>query len=170
MGFDWGSIDWGYWIGTVLSILLIIAGLIGSLVPILPGNPLIAAGALIYAFVTNFTEITWTVLISLIVVAIVSQVLGYLASSYGAKKFGSSGWGVAGAIIGSIVGIFVGGPIGLAIFPFVFAFLLEFIAARSNAKKSLRVAFGSLLGVLGGIVMQFSFGVVMVVTILVALL
>ena len=162
------AIDWFYWGGSALALLLIIVGLVGSLIPVLPGTPLIFVGALIYGFVTDFVEINLTVLISLGVVALVSQTLGYLASSLGAKKFGSSRWGILGATLGSIFGIFIGGPIGLAIFPFLLAFLLELLAAGKSAKKSLRIAFGSLLGVLGGIVMQFVFGLVMVVTIVVA--
>jgi uncharacterized protein YqgC (DUF456 family) len=162
--------DWTFWVGLVAAIVLVVGGLIGSLIPILPGTPLIFVGALIYGWITDFKEINATVLIGLGVIAVVSTVLGYLASAFGSKKFGSSKWGIAGATIGSIVGIFAGGPIGLAIFPFLFAFLFELLAAGKSVRKSLRTALGSLIGVLGGIVMQFVFGLVMVVTILVALL
>ncbi|MFH0830703.1 MAG: DUF456 domain-containing protein [Parcubacteria group bacterium] len=164
------ELDWLYWGGTALAAAFILIGLLGALIPVLPGTPLIFVGALIYGYVTDFAEINLTVLISLGVMALVSQGLGYLASSIGAKKFGSSKWGVLGAVLGSILGVFMGGPIGLAIFPFLFAFLLELLAAGKTVKKSLRTAFGSMLGVLGGIVMQFVFGLVMVVTLLVAVL
>lgn len=164
------GIDWLYWGGLVVAILLVIVGLVGSLIPVLPGTPLIFVAALIYGFITDFVEINTTVLISLGVIALISQGLGYLASSIGAKKFGSSRWGVFGAVLGSIVGVFLGGPIGLAIFPFLLAFLFELLAAGKTVKKSLRTAFGSMLGVLGGIVMQFVFGLVMLVVILVAVL
>lgn len=167
---DLTSIDWTYWVGTGVALLLIVAGLLGTLLPILPGTPMIFLGALTYGWVTDFQEITARVLISLAVIAVVAQLLDSLAASIGAKKFGSSRWGVAGAIIGSFIGIFVGGPIGLAIFPFLFAFLFELLAAGKTAKQSLRTAFGSLLGVLGGIVMQLMFGLVMILAILIAVL
>ena len=167
---DLASIDWTYWIGTGVAILLIVTGLLGTLLPILPGTPVIFVGALVYGWITDFREITVYVLVALGIMALIAQLLDSLASSIGAKKFGSSRWGIAGAIVGSIVGIFIGGPIGLAVFPFLFAFLFELLAAGRTAKQSLRTAFGSLLGVLGGIVMQFVFGVVMVVAILIAVL
>lgn len=159
----------GYIVGLVFSILFIIAGFVGAILPILPATPLIFVGALIYGFVTDFNEITASFLVALAIITILAQTMDFLAGAYGAKKFGSSRWGIVGAIVGAILGIFIGGPIGLAIFPFVFAFLFELIAG-AGTKKSLKSALGSLVGVLGGIVMQVIFAIVMVGIILIAVL
>jgi uncharacterized protein YqgC (DUF456 family) len=166
------SFDAGNIVGIAILLICLVVGIVGTLLPFLPGTPLIFIGALIYALINGFGQITVSVLIALGIIAVISTLLQYLASTFGAKKLGSTNWGVVGAFIGVILGIFIPTPFGLfnlVIFPFVFAFLFELIAT-SSVKKSLRAGFGGVIGVFGGILMQFVMALVMAVIILIALL
>ncbi len=132
-----------------ITALLILGGIIGSVVPIIPGPVLVLVGAVVYAWHTDFTVVSWTVLAVLAVLAILSQVLDYVASVFGAGKYGASKWGLAGAFIGGIVGIFFGGIIGIIIGPFIGAVVFELFHGKTFA-MSFKVGYGTLLGLLGG--------------------
>ncbi|HSC71816.1 MAG TPA: DUF456 domain-containing protein, partial [Candidatus Methylomirabilis sp.] len=90
----------------VVVAVLLLAGLVGSVVPFLPGPPLILLAALVHAFATGFNLIGPGRLAILASLTVLAQLLDYLAGAVGAKKFGGSGWAVAGALVGGIVGFF----------------------------------------------------------------
>lgn len=157
--------------GAVIAFGLMLTGLIGTFLPFLPGTPLIFVGALIYGLATRFAEISGTVLLALGIIATVSTLLQYLASYFGAKKLGSTGWGTFGAFLGTILGIFIPTPLGLfnlVVFPFVFAFAFELIAT-SSVKKSFKAGFGGVIGVFGSIFVQLALGLAMIAIFVIAL-
>ena len=84
--------------------LLMVAGLAGSVLPFLPGPPLIFAGALVYALATNWMPIGIGRLTILGALAVLAYVLGHVASALGAKRFGGSWWAVVGALVGAVGG------------------------------------------------------------------
>ena len=84
----------------ILTALLMFAGLIGSVLPILPGPPLIFIGALVYAWHTDFKTITWETIALLLLLTLLSLILDFFASVFGAKKYGASRWGEGGALVG----------------------------------------------------------------------
>jgi len=131
------------------TIALMLIGLIGSVLPFIPGSPLILLGAFIYAWHTDFLVVTWGTLLILLVFAILSQSLDYLASIMGAKKFGASRWGMIGAFLGGIIGLFSGGILGIIIGSFIGALLMEFLHGR-DWHASLKIGLGTLVGFLGG--------------------
>lgn len=131
-----------------LAIVLMIIGIIGCLVPVLPGPPLSFAGILVLHF-TRFAEYSSNLLIILGAVAAVVTLLDYLVPIWGTKKFGGSKYGVRGATVGLIVGLFFGPP-GIIIGPFLGAFIGEMIF-KDDFKYALKAGFGSLLGFLAGI-------------------
>ena len=90
--------------------LLMLAGLAGSVLPFLPGPPLIFAGALVYAFATSWMAIGIGRLAILGALAVLAYVLGHAASALGAKRFGGSWWAVVGALVGAVIGVFLGPP------------------------------------------------------------
>jgi len=148
--------DWLSILGITLAVLLIAGGFIGSVIPAIPATPIIFIGMLIYGAVDKFEHLTGSTLLALLLIMAVAWIFEQVAGAYGAKRFGSSGWGIAGAFVGSIVAIFMGGllgPFGFVIFPFFFAAIFEFVAG-STVKNSMRAGLGSALGVLGGIMMQ----------------
>jgi uncharacterized protein YqgC (DUF456 family) len=141
--------------------LLIIIGFVGSVLPGLPGSPLILLGVLIYAWYTEFQVITWTLLLGLIALAILSHFLDFFASVLGVKKLGGSRWGMVGALMGGIIGIFAGGIFGLFVGPFLGAFLLELIKTE-NLRVSLRSGAGTILGFILGTVGKLIIAIIMI--------
>lgn len=131
------------------TIALMLIGLIGSVLPFIPGSPLILLGAFIYAWYTDFLVVPWGTLVILLLLTVLSQILDYLASILGAKKFGASRWGMSGAFLGGIIGLFSGGILGILIGPFIGALLLELLHGQ-DLPASLKIGLGTLVGFLGG--------------------
>ncbi len=144
----------------ILVGLLILAGLLGSFLPVIPGTPLIVVGALVYAFFTDFETVGFGKLLLLVGISILAYALDYTAGALGAKKFGGSWWGAVGALLGAVAGIFFG-PLGLVLGPILGAALGELARSR-RLGTSIRSAFGTVLGMLLGTVAKLSLAVVMV--------
>lgn len=141
--------------------VLMTLGLLGTVLPIFPSTPLILVGALIYAFFTDFREVTGWVLGGLVLLTLLSQLLDYLATVYGAKKMRATRWGMAGAVVGALVGLFVGGLLGILVGPFVGAFAFELVFAKRQTEEALRAGLGALLGTLGGMLGKLLIALVM---------
>lgn len=145
-----------------LSILIMLLGFIGCLLPILPGPPLSFIGVLLLHF-TKFAEFSTRILLFLGLLALIVQALDYIVPVWGTKKFGGSKYGTWGSVIGLIVGIIVLPVLGLTIGPFgligilggpfVGALIGEKIAGR-DSDKAMRAAFGSFIGFLTGTFMK----------------
>ncbi len=132
----------------ILGIILMLLGIIGCLVPVLPGPPLSYLG-LIMLHVTRFGHFSPTILISLAVVAIVVTILDYIVPVWGTRKFGGSKYGMRGATVGLIIGLFLG-PVGIILGPLFGAIVGELIF-KDDMKYAIKAGFGSLLGFLTGI-------------------
>ena len=131
-----------------LSILLMIVGIIGCLVPVLPGPPLSFLGILTLQF-TRFADVSTNLLIILAVVAVVVSILDFIVPVWGTRKFGGSKYGVRGATVGLIIGLFFGPP-GIIIGPFIGAVVGEMIF-KDDFRYAIKAGFGSLLGFMTGI-------------------
>ena len=123
-------------------------GIIGCLVPVLPGPPVSYLG-LILLHVTRFAQFTNSILISLAVVTVIVTIVDYIVPIWGTKKFGGSKYGTRGAAVGLIIGLFLG-PAGIIIGPFIGAVVGELIF-KDDMKYAIKAGFGSLLGFLTGI-------------------
>lgn len=140
----------------IAGIILIVLGLAGCILPVIPGPPMSFVGLLLLRFTRfvetpradQFDKILWIMAIA----AIVVTVLDYIVPVWGTKKFGGSRSGTAGAAIGLIIGLFFA-PLGLILGPFLGAVAGEMIAGKDSS-SSLRSGFGSLLGFLTGVVMK----------------
>jgi uncharacterized protein len=144
----------------IVVALLMIAGLVGAVVPVLPGTPLIFAGALLYAYATDFETIGFGRLAVLAALAVVASALEHIAGALGARKFGGSRAAVIGALIGAVVGL-AWPPLGLLVGPLVGAVAGEFMRTRTLA-GSVRAGVGTALGVIAGVLSHFALAVVMV--------
>jgi uncharacterized protein YqgC (DUF456 family) len=91
-----------------ITLLIMLVGLLGSVLPGLPGVPLIFATALVYAYVTDFEVVGAPVLVLLGLFALLAFVADFAATAYGAHRFGASNWGTAGGAIGGLVGTLAG--------------------------------------------------------------
>lgn len=134
----------------ILAGLLVLGGLAGTLLPVLPSTPMIFAGMLIAGWLDQFQRTGWITFTVLAVLVAFSLILDFIAGSLGAKKAGASQQAIWGALIGSIVGI-AGGLPGLLLGPFFGAAAGELIA-RQDALQAGKVGIAALLGFILGAV------------------
>ena len=128
---------------------LVVIGIIGTVMPALPGAPVVFVGLLIAAWAEGFQKVGWFTLSVLAVLTLLSFVVEFLASSLGAKRVGASWAALFCAAAGAIVGLFFGLP-GFILGPFVGAVAGEY-AARRNWRQASRVGLGTWIGMLLGI-------------------
>jgi uncharacterized protein len=135
-------------IGLALALIVMLGGLVGSVIPGLPGTPLILVAAIGHRLYFGAASANNWVLAGLVVLTLLSFAFDYLASMFGAKKLGATWRGITGAVVGGVVGIFFGLP-GIVIGPFAGALLFEMVAGR-EFKPAAKAGFGALLGLLAG--------------------
>jgi uncharacterized protein YqgC (DUF456 family) len=114
----------------IAAIALIVIGIAGSILPALPGAPLVFAGLMLAAWIDDFNEVGWLPLTVAGVLMVLTFVVDFAATAMGAKRVGASGLAVAGAAIGTVLGIF-GGFIGIVLGPFIGAVLGELASGKS---------------------------------------
>ena len=133
----------------LFAIVLFAIGLIGTVVPILPGTTIILAGAVIHRMMLGPEKsIGWPTIGVLVLLTLATYALDFLGSYFGAKYFGATKWGTFGAIIGALIGLFFG-IIGLFVGPVIGAIAGEFIAGKRMIASG-KAGWGSLLGNLAG--------------------
>lgn len=132
----------------VLAALFIVIGTVGTILPALPGVPIVYLGMFIAAWAGDFSHIGWPTLTILGVLTALAVIVDLLASVFGAKRVGASGWALFGAAAGTVIGIFLG-LVGLILGAFVGALVGELIAG-STLKRSAVVGVGAWLGFIFG--------------------
>lgn len=141
-----------YW----LLVALMVVGIIGAVVPAIPGSSLIVTAIVIWGLINGFSSVGIPLTVA-IVVLLISIGVDVAASYWGAKRFGASKWGQIGAIVGLVLGFLgllpalpIGGPLlGILIGPLLGAIVGEFIFRRDLTvaiKAGVGVVVGSLLG------------------------
>lgn len=132
----------------ILGIMLLLAGLAGCVIPVIPGPALSYLALVVLQFLpepafTNQFMLNWAAIVFLV------TVLDYVAPVYGAKRYGGTKWGVNGSILGVILGFLLIGPVGLIVGPFIGAYIGELITGK-GASIALKAAFGTFVGFLAG--------------------
>jgi uncharacterized protein YqgC (DUF456 family) len=147
-------------IALIVTLLLMIVGLIGTVAPVIPGTILIFLGALIYAVVEGFQAIGWPTLVLLGILTIIATTAEIWASSVGAKVGGASGWsmvvGVVAGLVGFVVFNFVGAIVGT-----VLGVLGAELVRVGDVKKALKAGSGWLIGWALSTVLQLVIGLSM---------
>jgi hypothetical protein len=146
-------------IGLGLTLLVMLLGLLGSILPGLPGTPLVflaAVGHRLYFGEASASNLVLGVLAGLMVI---SLVFDYVATALGAKKFGATWRGAVGAVIGGLIGLFFAIP-GVIVGPFLGAMLFEMLGDK-EFKEAARAGLGATVGLLLGVIGKFSIAVVM---------
>jgi len=131
-----------------VGIIFIIIGLLGCILPVIPGPPLSFIG-LLFLHITTFRDFISNFLLLMGTVAVVVTIIDYIVPIWGTKKFGGSKAGVWGATLGLVVGIFFFPPIGIIIGPLAGAIIAE-VTRGKEFSKSFRAGLGSLFGFLLG--------------------
>jgi uncharacterized protein YqgC (DUF456 family) len=153
-----------------ISFLLIIAGIIGAVLPFLPGLPISFIGLLLMAIYTKFTTVSVTALIVFGILVAATIVLDVFAPALAAKGHKASGFGTMGAIIGTVLGVIIFGPLGILIGPFLGAFVGELANTGATTDHALKVAYAAVIGMLLGTVFKMMVGLGMIIYFLIALI
>ncbi|MGY5355402.1 DUF456 domain-containing protein [Wenyingzhuangia sp. IMCC45467] len=124
--------------------LLVVGGIIGSFLPIIPGPPTGWLGLLLL-HLTNKVENNWMFLGITLAIAVLVVIADYVIPAIGTKKFGGSKYGVWGSTIGLIVGLLFA-PVGMILGVFLGAFIGELINNAKDVKKAIRASIGSVIG------------------------
>lgn len=143
----------------ILSIIAIacgIVGLLGTVLPVLPGTIVSYLGMLLIACRPD-SEISLTMLIIWGVLSVAVIVMDYILPAFLSKRFGGTKAGSTGATIGTILGIF-GGPIGIILGPFFGAVIGELMAEKLSFNEAIKVGVGSMLSFLVGTFFKFIAG------------
>ena len=140
----------------ILGLLCALMGLVGCLLPIIPGPPLSFLALIILSFARNWEPFSTTFLIVMAGLTLLVTVLDYVVPLIGAKKYGASKLGVWCSMIGMLIGVFFFPPWGMLIGAFVGAIAGEVLSGKEG-KRSLRAAWGVFLGNVLGVGLKLAF-------------
>lgn len=147
-------------IGLVLALLAMSLGLLGSLLPGLPGTPLVLLVAVGHRLYFGDTSVSNLVLTLLVLITLFSLAVDYLASVLGAKKLGATWKGLLGAVVGALIGLFFALP-GIILGTFLGALLFELAGGR-EFNAAARAGVGAMLGLLVGAIGKLACCVTMI--------
>ncbi len=146
----------------LLTVILILAGFLGTLLPILPGPFLVWLGIFLFAALDGFTSVSIIHVSYQALLAVLTVLVDWASQVLGIKRQGGSRGAVWGAVLGAIIGPFLLGIIGLVVGPLVMAFLVELLIKKSPL-KALKVSLGTLIGLLGGTFLKIFIVIIMIV-------
>ena len=135
----------------IIAGLCMLIGIIGCIVPGLPGTPIAYAGLWI-AQATDRVDFSWQLLLTWGIVTVVVSVLDYVVPAWGTKRYGGTQYGVWGSTIGVIIGLFFG-AVGVIVGPLIGAVIGELLAGK-EVEQALRAGWGSFIGLLCGTILK----------------
>jgi len=143
----------------VLGTALILAGIIGSFFPVLPGPPLSYAALLLIQFTTP-TPFTTMFLVYWAIIVVVIMSLENILPAVGSNQMGGTRYGIYGCLIGGVVGLFIFPPFGIIFGPMIGAFAGELLSGQKS-DRALRAALGSFVGFFVGTVIKVAVSLVL---------
>ncbi|MFP8779090.1 DUF456 domain-containing protein [Hydrogenophaga sp. RWCD_12] len=152
----------------ILCAALIVAGLAGTVLPVVPGTVLVWGGIVLGAWIDDFQRVGTATLVVVTVVAVLAWVLDYVAGLLGARRAGASRLALVGAAIGTVAGLFMG-LVGVLFMPLVGAALGEYLA-RKDETRAVKVGLATWLGIMLGLLAKVVLAFVMVGLFVAALL
>lgn len=135
----------------IVGIILMVVGIIGCILPFLPGPPLCFLALLVQQLRSD-APYSFYFLLVWALIALGITVIDYAIPIYGTRKFGGSKYGMWGSTIGLLVGLWFG-PVGIIIGPFIGAFIGEWLA-HNQTDKAFQAALGSFIGFLFGTLLK----------------
>ncbi len=155
------AIDWSFWGVWSLTLSLLFLGLIGAVVPFLPGPFLIFLAGVAHTLLRPESAMSWPGIAVLALLLAAAYGIDFASGMLGARWFGASRWGVAGVFIGGIVGLFFGLP-GLILGPLAGGFAFELLIAKKEFKPAARSTWGTLLGTGAGLLARIAVSLLMI--------
>ncbi|MFB3884000.1 MAG: DUF456 domain-containing protein [Thermodesulfobacteriota bacterium] len=144
----------------IIGAILILLGLAGSILPVLPGPPLCFIGLLLLGFIKDFSHpLTPWFFIVMGLILIAALGLDYIIPVWGAKKYGASKWGIWGSVLGMAIGIFFS-PFGILLGALMGALAGEWLFNREKGRP-LRAAWGVFVGTILGTILKLGLSAVM---------
>lgn len=151
----------------VLSVLLIVIGLVGTVLPALPGTLFVLGGIVLAAWIDGFERVSGATVAFVSVLAVLSWALDYVAGLLGAQRAGASRQALVGAALGTVAGLMMG-VVGVLFMPLVGAAAGEYIARRDE-RHAIRVGTATWIGLMLGLLAKVVLAFVMLGVFLVAL-
>lgn len=145
----------------VVAVAVMVAGIVGTVVPMLPGLPLIWVTLLVFALVEGFDRVDGTFLGVTLLVTVAAEAGEYYVRAWGARRFRAGRAGAWGAVLGALAGLFFL-PLGLVLGPFLGALTAELLSGR-NLPQALRAGWGGLVGTLGFLPVKLALAIGMTV-------
>ncbi|MFA6963447.1 MAG: DUF456 domain-containing protein [Patescibacteria group bacterium] len=147
-----------------ISILLILlASLVGVVIPLLPGIPLMFATVFIYSFLDKFAHLTTSNVAVFLILMIASLFVDYSSGLIGAKIAGASKKAILGGTIGTLIGLFFFPPLGAVLGLFIGVLVAEVLQGGKNLRRAVKAATGTLLGSLAGVVTNLMIGILFII-------
>jgi len=143
-----------------LCIALIVLGLAGTVLPILPGTLLVWGGIVLGAWIDNFSRVGTTTVLVISALAILAWGLDYVAGLMGAQKAGASKQALLGAGLGTVAGLFMG-LVGVLFMPLFGAAVGEYLARRDQS-RAVKVGVATWIGIMVGLVAKVVLTFIMV--------
>lgn len=137
----------------IVAILFFAAGLAGTILPALPGAPLIWLGMLLFGLITGFEKLSAGFFIGQALAIALVFFIDYAANVWGVRRYGGSKAAVWGSLAGLVLGILLLGPLGIVFGPFLGAVAGELVAQKPLA-PAVRSGVGSLIGMVGGLALK----------------
>ena len=151
----------------IVSIILLVVGILGTFLPVLPGLLLSLAGLLIYKFGTD-APLSMVFIWIFVGLTILSTILNYVIPARTNRKYGGTRWGSVGSVVGTLVGLFlIPVPFGFLIGMFLGVFIGELLHDASDKKKAWNSTKGALIGFLYGTGFNFIVGLAMFLVVLI---
>ncbi len=135
-------------------------GLLGTVLPVLPGTLLVWGGIVLGAWIDDFSRVGTTTVAVISVLAVLAWALDYVAGLMGAQKAGASKQALVGAALGTVVGLFMG-LVGVLFMPLVGAALGEYLA-RQDEGRAVKVGLATWIGIMVGLIAKVVMAFVMV--------
>ena len=151
-----------------MCVALIVLGLAGTVLPLLPGTVLVWGGILVGAWIDDFTRVGTTTVVVVSVLAVLAWALDYVAGLMGAQKVGASKQALLGAAVGTVVGLFMG-LVGVLFMPLVGAAIGEYMA-RKDQTRAVKIGVATWLGIMVGLIAKVVLAFIMVGIFVAALL
>ena len=149
----------GVWLGWLTGMVLVLSGLAGIILPILPGVPVMWLGLVVLAWMGDFASVGFWTLFWLGALAVLSVIVDFIATAEGARRYGAGRMAILGATFGLLFGFFFG-LVGIVLGPFVGA-VIGHLLGKATLDSSFRAGVGATVGVVAGTVAKAAIAFVM---------
>ncbi|NLZ38610.1 MAG: DUF456 domain-containing protein [Firmicutes bacterium] len=150
------------YIPLIITIILFLIGVAGTILPALPGAVLIYGGMILYGFLTDFSTLPAKFFLLQGLALLLIFAVDFFATAIGTKKFGGSRASAFGATLGTLLGVLFFPPFGIVLGPFLGAAAAELLSGK-NPEHAVRVGFGTLIGLLGGTITKLLIEAIMII-------